>query len=45
MNIQITDIFHFFFPFSTLNIISVRTDAKNICLDKEKNISKYLSAI
>ena len=45
MNIQITDIFRFFFTFSALNIISVHTDVKNICLDKEKNISKYLSAI
>jgi len=29
----------------SLNIISVHTDAINICLDKEKNISKYLSEI
>jgi len=35
----------FLFSFVKANIISVHTDVKNICLDKEKNISKYLSAI
>ncbi len=37
MNIQITDIFRFFFPFSTLNIISVAIAMQRIfALTKKK---------